>query len=274
MRTVAISAVLLAGGAAAEDCGTPAGVCEVAGGHYRLVLPEAGGPVPAVIYLHGWGANAEAAVANRIRREAVMARGMALIVPEGVPRAGRSQRDWAVRDTGTHPRDDLAFLEAVLEDAATRGVDRDRVLLTGFSRGGSFVWDVACHAPGLARAYAPVSGAFWEPLPEGCAGGVDLFHVHGWADRVVPLEGRSVAGGRLTQGDVFAALALMREANGCTARQPDRAAEETGPAAWLRHWTSCDLGRIDLMLHTGGHLAPEGWTGRMLDWFEARLAAD
>ena len=81
-------------------------------------------------------------------------------------------------------------------DAAARGVDRSRVLLAGFSRGGSMVWDVACHAPVTARAYAPVAGAFWEPLPASCQGGADLFQTHGWADRVIPLEGRSVAGGR------------------------------------------------------------------------------
>jgi len=258
--------------AMAQDCGTADGICTVPEGEYRLVMPEgADGPVAAILHLHGWGASAAGALRDRDRRAAIAARGMAFIVAQGIPRAGRTQRDWAVRDGRPHPRDDIAFLSAVLDDAAARGVDRDRVLLTGFSRGGSFVWDVACEAPGFARAYAAVSGAFWNPLPEGCAGPVDLLHVHGWADGVVPLEGRAFTSA--TQGDVFAALFLLRASNGCDARHPDVTAAEAEPALWWRRWTGCEGGRIDLALHTGGHAPPRGWTALMLDWFGERLAA-
>lgn len=255
-----------------ERCGSPGGECPVEGGVYRLTLPEgAEGPLPALIYLHGWGASSAGVMRNGAMREALAARGYALIAPEGVPRPAHGNRDWGVRDGAGHPRDDLAFLAAVLDDVARRGVDRDRVLLAGFSRGGSMVWDVACHAPATARAYAPVAGAFWEPLPESCAGAVDLFHTHGWRDRVVPLEGRAVAGGRLVQGDVFMALRTMRETLGCAPQMPDAAPMEEGGGLWLRRWESCPTGRLDLMLHAGGHGVPPGWLGRALDWFEARL---
>ena len=228
-----------------------------------------GAPVPGVVYLHGWGANAAATIARKPRRAAVLARGMALIVPQGVPRAGRTQRDWGVSDRGTHPRDDIAFLSRVLADAARRGVDPARILLAGFSRGGSMVWEAACRAPGLARAYAPVSGAFWEPMPEGCAGGVDLHHTHGWSDRVVPIEGRPVAGGRLVQGDLFGSLATLRRTLGCGSHRPARAVAADG--LWRRSWV-CPGGRLVLALHPGGHGPPQGWLSRALDWFERRLA--
>lgn len=264
-----VALALLAAPAAA--CVGGEDLCEVPGGAYRLVLPEGvEGPVPAVLHLHGWGASSRAALGRFDDGGTIAERGYALILPEGIPRAGRTQRDWAVRDGRPHPRDDLAFLDAVLADAAGRGVDRARVLLSGFSRGGSFVWDVACERPGLFRAYAPLSGAFWEPLPERCAGAVALYHSHGWADRVVPLEGRSFRGGEIVQGDVFASLKRLRETLGCAARQPDRSAQRG--ALWLRHWDSCAAGRIDLELHPGGHAAPEGWLVRVLDWFAARLA--
>ncbi len=159
----------------------------------------------------------------------------------------------------------------MLDDAAAHGVDRGRVLMAGFSRGASMVWDVACHAPDMARAYAPVAGAFWEPLPEGCQGGADLFHTHGWADRVIPLEGRSVAGGTVTQGDVFASLKILRAANGCETEQPDVSGIELD-GIWRRTWSSCQRGQIELMLHPGPHGTPTGWLERALDWFEARLA--
>lgn len=269
-------ALLMAPPASADaPCGSPAGECPVAQGFYRLALPEgAEAPVPALVYLHGWGASSAGVMNKSSMRDALAAQGYALIAPEGVPRATHENSDWGVRDGGAHPRDDLAFLDAVLDDAARHGVYRNRVLMAGFSRGGSMVWDVACHAPETARAYAPVSGAFWEPMPESCAGPVDLIHTHGWADRVVPLEGRSVAEGRLTQGDVFAALSTLRETLGCDPHMPDAAPTEADRAIWLRHWAHCPKGRLDLVLHPGGHTVPEGWLERALDWFEARLAAE
>lgn len=274
MRWLTLLAGLLAAGpAAAQGCGTAAGSCAVAAGRYVLVLPPetAPRPVPALLWLHGWGSAPEATLAKADWLDTLAARGVALILPAGLPRTGRTQADWAVRHGGTHPRDDTAFLRAVLADAATHGIDRGRVLLAGFSRGGSFVWDVACHAPELARAYAPVGGAFWEPLPAACAGAVDLFHSHGWTDRVVPLEGRPIGGGRIMQGDLFASLAILRATLGCAARQPEEA--PAGDGLWVRRWTSCAAGRIELELHPGGHVPPPGWLDRALDWFEARAPA-
>jgi polyhydroxybutyrate depolymerase len=209
---------------------------------------------------------------NQATLATLAALGYALIAPEGLRTSPeRKQKNWAVRDGRTYERADLAFLAEVMGDAAAHGIDRDRVLLAGFSRGASMVWDVACHRPDMARAYAPVAGAFWEPLPESCAGGADLFHTHGWADRVTPLEGRSVAGGTLTQGDTFASLKILRAANGCEIRQPDTSKIEPD-GIWRRTWSSCPGGWIELMLHPGPHGMPKGWLERALDWFEERLA--
>jgi polyhydroxybutyrate depolymerase len=258
---------------AGQDCGDPAGECTTPGGFYRLALPvDAVKPAPAVVFLHGWGGSSAGTMKNRAMLAILAARGYALIAPEGLrTSATRTQKNWAVRDGRDYQRDDIAFLTEVLDDAAARGVDRDRVLLAGFSRGGSMVWDVACHAPVTARAYAPVAGAFWEPLPASCQGGADLFQTHGWADRVIPLEGRSVAGGTLTQGDTFASLKILRAANGCAIRQPDVSKIEPD-GIWHRTWKSCPGGWIELMLHPGPHGIPKGWLERALDWFEARLA--
>ena len=268
-------ALTIAAAHSAEPCGTPEGTCPTEQGFYRLALPgDAEEPVPALLYLHGWGRSSAAVMGNEAMRATLAERGYALIAPEGMPRPGHPNRDWAVRDGAPFARDDIVFLDEVLEDAARRGVDRGRVLMAGFSRGGSMVWDVACLAPETARAYAPVAGAFWEPLPERCAGPVDLFHVHGWSDRVVPLEGRSVAEGALTQGDVFASLRLLREALGCAPQMPDSASVVADGSRWLRHWDQCPEGRLDLMLHPGGHKVPEGWLNRVLDWFEARPGAE
>ena len=276
MRLAALLlAIVLLPAAPADACGAPQGECPVPLGYYRLALPAgAAGPVPAVVYLHGYNGSSEGAMKNAGMLADLSARGYALIVPQGIPSSPeRTQNAWGVRSGRSFPRDDLAFLAQVLDDAALHGVDRGRVLMTGFSLGGSMTWDVACHAPGMARAYAPVAGAFWEPMPPACDGPVDLFHTHGWTDRTVPLEGRAVGGGTATQGDVFASLRILRDADGCDPQMPDSAPMEAEGNLWLRHWGTCPGGEIDLMLHPGGHMIPKGWTSRALDWFEERLAS-
>ncbi|MGF1500735.1 MAG: alpha/beta hydrolase family esterase [Paracoccaceae bacterium] len=256
----------------AAACPGPSAPCTVAGGEYYLILPpSAEAPPPVLMFLHGWGASARGMLRDTDRLAALAERGVAYLLPQGIPREGRTQNDWAVEDGFAHPRDDVAFFQAILEDAARRGIDRDRVLLAGFSRGGSMVWDTACADSALAAAYAPVAGAYWDPMPAECGNGVVLHHTHGWADRVVPLEGRPLAEGRLIQGDFFESLKRLRATLGCGLRQPDRATAESG--LWTRSWTSCDAGRIDVELHPGGHEVPDAWLGRALDWFDTVTGA-
>ena len=275
MRSFLIALLLaLTVEAHAAPCGGPETPCRIgagaSGGTYHFARPE--GPVKGVLmHLHGGGATGKG-VLGSATASAALARGYAVIAPQGWHPANRWKKDWSVRAQGTtHARDDIAFLRAVLKDVAGRhGLRPEPLLLSGFSRGGSLVWDIACRAPDLARAYAPLAGAFWDDLPETCAAPVALFHTHGWTDRVVPLEGRSFGGGAVVQGDVWASLFRMRETLGCANRQP-----ETGSAEgrlWWRHWSDCKDGRLDLLLHPGGHAAPKGWADIALDWFEARLA--
>ena len=268
-----LAALLLALPGTALACGQETD-CETSSGTYRIVLPEGPGPHGAMLWLHGWGGSAAGVMKNRALISQVTARGMAVVAADGrVTSPVRPNKNWAVRDGRSYERDDIAFLTEILADAETRhGIDRSAVLLSGFSRGGSMVWDVACHAPELARAYAPVAGAFWEPLPKACAAPVDLFHVHGWTDRTVPLEGRSLRGGTMIQGDVFQSLFILRATNGCSNRQPELGSTTT--PFWQRVWSDCRAGRIDFLLHAGGHSLPKGWLARALDWFEDRRAED
>lgn len=262
--------------ALAQSCGTtPETLCQVADGGYRIALPEGVAKPKAMIWLHGWGGSANGVMRNSGMRARLAERGYALIAPDGHATSPERtpNKNWTVNDGRTYERDDLAFLAQVLDDAAGRhGIDRDRVVMAGFSRGGSMVWDVACRKPGLARAYAPVAGAFWEPMWPDCAAPVDLFHTHGWTDRTVPLEGRPLRGGAMIQGDVFRSLYILRRTNGCGNRQP--AAGPVEEDRWRRVWSDCAGARIDMMLHPGGHSIPKGWLAEALDWFEARLAED
>ncbi|WP_108257571.1 alpha/beta hydrolase family esterase [Mangrovicoccus ximenensis] len=132
--------------------------------------------------------------------------------PAGGQGGGNS---WAFRGGGRDEPGYFAELFGLLE--TRHGLPRGRILMAGFSAGGFMTSYLACAEPGIVRGFAPVSGGFWRPLPEACAGPVRLFHTHGWGDMTVPLEGRYLRNGTLAQGDIFAGLELWRQANACAA---------------------------------------------------------
>lgn len=279
MRKTLLSALLLAvsiPAGSAQACGQAAeDLCDVSDGGYRIALPGDAKSPPTLVWLHGWGGSADGVMKNRGMIKKATERGYAVIAPDGRITSTRyKNKNWAVNDGRSYKRDDIAFMREVIKDAVDRfGLDPDKVLLAGFSRGGSMVWDVACRAPDTARAYAPVAGAFWEPMWKDCAAPVDMFHTHGWTDRTVPLEGRPLGGGTMIQGDVFQSLYILRGTNGCSNRQPEAAPITDDQPRWNRTWSDCNTGKqIDLMLHPGGHGIPKGWLDNALDWFEARLA--
>ena len=259
-----IAAVLALAAGAASSCPGRSAPCAVDGGVYHALTPETGAARGLVLYLHGWGGTGRAALGGGWARR-MLARGYVLAAPQGVPRrAGDRGGRWNSRADAAL-RDDVGFLRRVIADARARfGLEARPTLAAGFSGGGMMVWRLACDAPDAAEAYAPLSGLLWRPLPERCAGPVRLLHAHGWSDRVVPLEGRAVADGRLVQGDLFAGLALLRRANRCAADAPEALEVENG--FWLRRWDCAAT--LALALFPGGHAAPEGWADLAIDWLE------
>ena len=144
---------------------------------------------PLVVHFHGAGGSGSGVLEETQMSEPSVAAGYVFIGPNGLQRGGNGRSGWKFRAQDTEGRDELMFIREVIEDARTRfHVDPSRVLLTGFSIGGSLVWYLACRAPNEFAAYAPVSGGFWVPQPETCAGPVKMLHTHGWIDRTVPLE--------------------------------------------------------------------------------------
>ncbi|OED50068.1 polyhydroxybutyrate depolymerase [Rhodobacteraceae bacterium (ex Bugula neritina AB1)] len=275
MKQAVAAAVLAAawGGSAAAGCGGAPDACKVDGGEYHIVMPDpavAPGPVPVVMFLHGYGGSGRSVLRNQDMVEGLTQRGYAVIAPEGRRRDGSGPQSWGFGpfDAG---RDEGAFFAAVLADAAKQfGTSKAQTVLAGFSAGAFMVHYLACRDPEAFAAYAPVSGAFWRPQPEGCSGPVRLLQVHGWRDEVVPLEGRILGGGRFEQGDVFAALELWRDANSCSSHAPDRAWSANG--LMRRRWDCGPEADIGLVLFDGGHRVPKGWAGLMADWFETRPA--
>ncbi|MEM8914802.1 MAG: polyhydroxybutyrate depolymerase, partial [Pseudomonadota bacterium] len=176
---------------------------------------------------------------------------------------------WSVDDGREPQRDEVAFAHQVLADAVERfGVDPNRTLVTGFSRGGSLVWDIACASGPDFPAYASIAGGFWRPYQTECRGPIQMFHVHGFVDTTVPLEGRPLRNGTFEQGDIFAGFQVLRRTNQCTNLRPDTFDITEGYRCRL--WTECGQpSDLRLCLHDGGHTVPPGWANRVLDWFEA-----
>jgi polyhydroxybutyrate depolymerase len=248
-------------------CGPGAPPCVLAdGGAYHLRLPDGPGPHPAIMFLHGHGGSGAMALRDEKRFGDFLAAGWAVIAPDGAPMRDGGPRSWNAMASPAL-RDDVAFLGAVADDAAARfGLDRGRMAATGFSAGAMMVWRLACDAPDAYLAFAPVAGTLWNPLPDHCAGPAPLLHVHGTTDKVVPLEGRSLANGRLVQGNLFSALSMMRRTMSCTG-----AAAVAAPDGWTAEaWTLCTgRGAITLMTHGGGHMVPPGWAVTALGFFAA-----
>ncbi|MGI9353400.1 MAG: alpha/beta hydrolase family esterase [Rhizobiaceae bacterium] len=266
--------MILAPAQADQPCGIGKNECEIPSGKYNIELPEQYDPntrIPAMIYFHGAGGNGHRALKNREMVDTFLARGYAVIAPTGLKRPNsRWGPMWSFHPKRQKQRDELSFAKAVLDDASEKfNIDRDRILMTGFSIGGSLVWYMACEDPSIASAYAPVAGAFWRPHPveSDCKEPVKLLHTHGWKDGTVPLEGRVLGGGRIVQGDVFYALQIMRKVNSCENLKADRF--ETSGKFWKRWWINCNPNSaLQFNLFDGGHGVPKGWAKEAIDWFE------
>ncbi len=271
-----LQACLAAGAlpASAETCGGAGAPCEIDSGAYHISVPEGPGPHPVMVFLHGFGGRAEALIRPGGTSKRANERGWAYIAPQGLMRPNGRGSGWSFHPDWEAQRDELAFFDAVLADAAKRfSVDPDQAVLAGFSIGGSMVTYAACARPDQFVAHAPVGGSFWRPHPDAaaCKGPVRLFHTHGWTDGTVPLEGRYL-GERddvtFHQGDAFYAMDVFRTQNGCQQTRPS--SFETGERFWRRRWEDCVAGSaLEFAMFPGGHGVPPGWADMVLDWAEA-----
>jgi polyhydroxybutyrate depolymerase len=243
-----------------DACPKDAG-CAVATGSYRIVLPPQADrerPLGAIMYFHGYQGSAEETIADPGLLAVARRLGVALIAPDG---AGHT---WSYPGSPARNRDEFAFVGQVLDDVAARfPVDPRRILASGFSQGGSMVWYLACRMPARFSAFAPIAGAFWEPLPERCDGQrPPLIHVHGTSDMTVPLAGRVLRSGA-RQGDVFRSFAILAP-GGCTAAWAE-AARTVSQSKELACRIASGCGgsaRLELCFHAGGHWADPAWVER------------
>lgn len=195
---------------AAQACG-PDTDCVLGDRHYRIAMPEGHdgvSPVPALVFAHGYRGSARGVMNNGSPRRMASKMGVALIAVKS------KDDDWAIPNAPRHMDTDgaveFSYFSAVLDDATTRfTLDETRIVASGFSAGGMMVWNLACSMSDRFAAFIPISGTFWAAPPETCTGPVaSIIHIHGDADRTVPLDGRAI--GPTRQGRVSAAIGMYQ----------------------------------------------------------------
>ncbi|MGF1501859.1 MAG: alpha/beta hydrolase family esterase [Paracoccaceae bacterium] len=249
--------------------------CQLRNGAYRAILPDGPGPYPALVHLYGSLGKSinyvDGQLTRQVRRE-IVERGYAFIVPAALPvvtyRSGQTGTGWGRRARRAHPRDDVAFVRAVILDAVRRlDVDPNRILLHGQSDGGFFIYELACFEPDIATAFAVHGASFGRGFPARCTRPVRFLHGHGVRDETVPFDReRRSSRGDVTAHDPSVARQLIARTNRC-ARGP----EPAPPPARLERftWTECFPGSaLDFFAHRGGHGWPRDWFKIVIDWYE------
>ncbi len=261
-RWLSVLILLAASPALADPCGPPASPCAIGDGSYLARVPNGwtgDTRLPLLLFLHGYRGSAAAILDDPAIAPVASRAGMLLVAPEG------RDATWSHTGSPSRARDDVAFLRAVIADASRRWpVDQDLVIAAGFSQGGSMVWELACHGAAGITAFLPFAGAFWEPLPNTCPSGpVVMRHVHGLADKVVPMQGRTIRQ-VFRQGDVLAGMALRRRVAGCAEALDHHTVSASGLTCDT--WSTCWSGQLQLCLHAGEHDLEPAWLAEGLDW--------
>jgi len=155
------------------------------------------GPMPVVVLLHGYGADAGRTartwlgVAGDIRRS-----GALLIYPEGVENT-EGKEFWNATDFccdfDGKLTDDVGYITELIEEAhATFDTDPSRVTIIGQSNGGFMAHRIACERPDLIAGIANVTGATWYDEADCTAPApLSVLHAHGTADDATLYDGKA-----------------------------------------------------------------------------------
>lgn len=262
MRIVALFLMLMVA-TPAYSCGESSR-CEVDEGYYLAALPKGWDgekPLPLVVYFHGWNGSPEGAFRNKAMVNGVTRRGAIFV--SAYARTGYWRQMGPGRAEGG--RDEAAYVRRVMADIQRRwAIDPTKTLASGFSRGGSMVWNVACYTGDLFAGFAPIAGGFWNSTPESCpTGPINMRHIHGLSDGVVAYDEVGV----YNSMPIPEGMAMLRNLNGA-----DEIPDVTYQIAHPKRPLSCERfdgasGKVlETCLHQGGHSIPAEWVADGLDW--------
>ena len=235
-------------------CG-PDSDCMVGDRHYRIRMPEnlsGTDKIGAIVFAHGYRGSAKGMMRNKSMAALANDLGVALISTKSY------EDDWRIpgvpRNNDTDGSIELGYFDAVIADVSKRfPIDRDRMMMSGFSAGGMMVWNLICHRSHLFAGYAPMAGTFWEPEPKTCdTPPANVVHIHGQSDKIVPLMGRPIVDTH--QGQVPEVLDMYAEYGGY------RNAGQSEHGELKCENKRNEEGRIlSFCLHPGGHSFKTGF---------------
>lgn len=235
--------------------------CDVKEGYYLASAPpewDGTTPLPVVVFFHGWNSSPEGMFRNKAMIDAVHRRGALFVIPYA--RTGYWRQIGTGRAEGG--RNELAYARDVMADVKKRWpVDDRRILASGFSRGASMVWNLACYGADLFTAFVPIAGGFWNSNPADCpTGPVNLRHIHGERDRVVAFDEIGI----YNSMPIPEGLTILRQLNGCKAEPGGTSAKKRYNC---RDWSDCSSDKtLSLCLHPKGHSIPAEWVAEGYDW--------
>lgn len=240
--------ILLMLASPAFACG-PDSDCPIGDRSYRIAMPEdhdGTTPVGALIWTHGYRGTAAGAMRNGSLRKMVSDAGLALIAVQGVN--GSWDLPYGPSTFTSTGAAEFAYFDAVIEDAAGRfPIDRKRIVASGFSAGGMMVWNLACSHPNNFAGFIPMSGTYWLKPPQSCAAPISsIVHIHGNADKTVPLTGRAIR--ETKQGEVVQALANYTKFGGFGSVEKSKEGTLT---CQNRHNSKGEI--LEFCLFPGGH---------------------
>ncbi|MCW2608697.1 MAG: hypothetical protein JWO60_3390 [Frankiales bacterium] len=154
----------------------------------RLLVPSGvRGPAPLLLVLHGLYQTTS--TVERDQRWAPLARREGVVLGYGMGTSASWNAGTCCGDAVAQGVDDVAYLDRVVQVvAALHPVHPRRLHVTGFSNGAMMAYRYACERPARVAGVLAVAGT----VTAECAGprrDVAVMHVHGTADRTVPLEG-------------------------------------------------------------------------------------
>lgn len=152
-----------------------------------MVAPPSGRASSAVIVFHGGGGTSKTMAKNNSLSHWATKIGFVAVFPQAF------NKNWNDgRVAVTEEPDDVAFTKAIINVLHKNfGVDKARVFATGISNGAMMTYKLACDAPGIVRAIAPVAGNIPESQMTKCGAlpGTPLMMFSGTDDPLMPYDG-------------------------------------------------------------------------------------
>jgi polyhydroxybutyrate depolymerase len=221
-----------------------------------------------VIVFHGGSIGSASQLEGTIGMDAVADReGFLTVYPETL------DKNWTDGRIATQGGpDDVGFTRDIVNYLkATYGVSSSKVFATGLSNGGIFTYKLACDAPGLVKAIAPVSANMAEQQRADCrpSQGMPLMMFMGTADPLMPYDGgmpklASVIEkfkGPLTDAMVSSpdTAAYWAQVNGCSGSSTRDLADPVNDGTTVSEtdYSGCNSGGVVLYsVNNGGHAWP------------------